>query len=194
MRRAFHASCSSSFTLVFASYDILCAYSEKVDNRRIHEASERRVQPGTPIHSLKKRLKRTAGAAKPAPTAQAEPRASSSVPEAAAAAAAATSKATTGGTQGTSALIPTARAQGKAKAAAAARVPGHVNGVSRSLDSARTKEVSDYLKSQISEANMLLEVRRSKRGTTSSVDSSLRCERSSYLKQAARLKAAARDA
>ena len=55
-------------------------------------------------------------------------------------------------------MVPTARAQAKAKAAAAARVPVHVNGVSRSLDAARTKEVSDYLKSQISEANMLLEV------------------------------------
>lgn len=110
----------------------------KVDTRSIQQASERRVQPGTPIHSLKKRLKRTAVAAgaasKPAP-----------VPSAPAAG-------------GGASAIPTARAQGKAKAAAAARVPGHVNGVSRSLDSARTKEVSDYLKSQISEANMLLEV------------------------------------
>ncbi|CAM9545476.1 unnamed protein product [Ectocarpus sp. 12 AP-2014] len=112
----------------------------QVDTRSIQQASERRVQPGTPIHSLKKRLKRTAiaaaAAAKPAP-----------VPSAPAAAAG-------GGTS----VIPTARAQGKAKAAAAARVPAHVNGVSRSLDSARTKEVSDYLKSQISEANMLLEI------------------------------------
>ncbi|CAM9426291.1 unnamed protein product [Ectocarpus sp. 12 AP-2014] len=112
----------------------------QVDTRSIQQASERRVQPGTPIHSLKKRLKRTAVAAaaavKPAP-----------VPSAPAAAAG-----------GGGSVIPTARAQGKAKAAAAARVPGHVNGVSRSLDSARTKEVSDYLKSQISEANMLLEI------------------------------------
>ncbi|CAM9445314.1 unnamed protein product [Ectocarpus sp. 4 AP-2014] len=112
----------------------------QVDTRSIQQASERRVQPGTPIHSLKKRLKRTAvaaaAAAKPAP-----------VPSAPAVAAA-----------GGASVIPTARAQGKAKAAAAARVPGHVNGVSRSLDSARTKEVSDYLKSQISEANMLLEI------------------------------------
>lgn len=53
-----------------------------------------------------------------------------------------------------------AKAKAKAKAAAAARVRErvHVDGVSRSLDAARTKEVSDYLKSQISEANMLLEV------------------------------------
>lgn len=112
-------------------------FGGKVDTRSIQQASERRVQPGTPIHSLKKRLKRTAvaaAAAKPAP-----------VPSAPAAG-------------GGASVIPTARAQGKAKAAAAARVPGHVNGVSRSLDSARTKEVSDYLKSQISEANMLLEV------------------------------------
>ncbi|CBJ27846.1 expressed unknown protein [Ectocarpus siliculosus] len=113
----------------------------QVDTRSIQQASERRVQPGTPIHSLKKRLKRTAVAAaaaadKPAPA-----------PSAPAAAAG-----------GGASVIPTARAQGKAKAAAAARVPGHVNGVSRSLDSARTKEVSDYLKSQISEANMLLEI------------------------------------
>ncbi|CAN0300127.1 unnamed protein product, partial [Ectocarpus sp. 8 AP-2014] len=32
----------------------------QVDTRSIQQASERRVQPGTPIHSLKKRLKRTA--------------------------------------------------------------------------------------------------------------------------------------
>ncbi|CAB1119341.1 unnamed protein product [Ectocarpus sp. CCAP 1310/34] len=112
----------------------------QVDTRSIQQASERRVQPGTPIHSLKKRLKRTAVAAaaavKPAPV--------RSAPAAAAG--------------GGGSVIPTARAQGKAKAAAAARVPGHMNGVSRSLDSARTKEVSDYLKSQISEANMLLEI------------------------------------
>ena len=104
----------------------------------MREASERRVAPGTPIHSLKKRLKRTSEAHKPAPAASA---ASAAAPAGAA-----------GG------VIPTARAQAKAKAAAAARVPGHVNGVRRSLDAARTKEVSDYLKSQISEANMLMEV------------------------------------
>lgn len=106
----------------------------------MREASERRVAPGTPIHSLKKRLKRTSEAHKPAP-----------------AAAAATAMATA--PAGASDVMPTARAQAKAKAAAAARVPGHVNAVSRSLDAARTKEVSDYLKSQISEANMLMEVR-----------------------------------
>lgn len=112
----------------------------------MREASERRVAPGTPIHSLKKRLKRTSEseAHKPAPA-----------PSAAAAAAAATAAAPAGA----SAVLPTARAQAKAKAAAAARVPGHANGVSRSLDAARTKEASDYLKSQICEANMLLEVR-----------------------------------
>ncbi|CAN0171474.1 unnamed protein product [Pylaiella littoralis] len=110
----------------------------QVDTRSVREAGERRVAPGTPIHSLKKRLKRTAEANKPAPTATA-----------------ATAAATTAGGSG---LVPTARAQAKAKAAAAARVPGHVNALTRSLDSARTKEVSDYLKSQISEANMLLEI------------------------------------
>ncbi|CAM9361323.1 unnamed protein product [Ectocarpus fasciculatus] len=112
----------------------------QVDTRSIQQASERRVQPGTPIHSLKKRLKRTAVAAGAAAASKPAP-----VPSAPAAG-------------GGASAIPTARAQGKAKAAAAARVPGHVNGVSRSLDSARTKEVSDYLKSQISEANMLLEI------------------------------------
>lgn len=115
-----------------------------MDSRRVREASERRVAPGTPIHSLKKRLKRTSDAHQPAPA-----------PATSAAAVAATAAAAPAGA---SAVIPTARAQGKAKAAAAARVPGHVNGVRRSLDAARTKEVSDYLKSQISEANMLMEV------------------------------------
>jgi len=121
-----------------------------VDARRVREASERRVAPGTPIHSLKKRLKRGTGigsseaAIKPAP-----------IPSAQAAAA---TSATAAAPAGASATVPTARAQAKAKAAAAARVPVHVNGLSRSLDAARTKEVSDYLKSQISEANMLLEV------------------------------------
>eukprot|EP00752_Nemacystus_decipiens_P010283 g9163.t1 len=122
----------------------------QVDARRVREASERRVAPGTPIHSLKKRLKRTGAsqAAKPAPA-----------PFAAAAGSAAATTATAGAaSSGASAVIPTARAQAKAKAAAAARVPGHVNGVRRSLDAARTKEVSDYLKSQISEANMLMEI------------------------------------
>ncbi|CAN0146428.1 unnamed protein product, partial [Hapterophycus canaliculatus] len=132
----------------------------KVDTRSIHEASERRVQPGTPIHSLKKRLKRTAVAVKPAPRApgQAGVEASEGGGGGGGTAVAATSKVMSGTARAVSASIPTARAQGKAKAAAAARVPGHVNGVSRSLDSARTKEVSDYLKSQISEANMLLEI------------------------------------
>lgn len=113
-----------------------------MDTRIVHEASERRVAPGTPIHSLKKRLRRTQAAETRAPAQH------NSVPVAAKSAAG-----------GCSAANQTARAQAKGKAAAAARVPGHVNGVSRSLDAARTKEVSDYLKSQISEANMLLEVR-----------------------------------
>lgn len=148
-RQPFHAP-RSLLSLLLSHRTCTCL--EKVDTRSIHEASERRVQPGTPIHSLKKRLKRTAVAAKPAPTAPVEGAAAS------AAAVAATSTVAVGAARGASAAVPTARAQGKAKAAAAARVPGHVNGVSRSLDSARTKEVSDYLKSQISEANMLLEV------------------------------------
>eukprot|EP00903_Cladosiphon_okamuranus_P010327 g9770.t1 len=123
----------------------------QVDARRVREASERRVAPGTPIHTLKKRLKRTSEAQKPAP----DPSATAAAAAAAAAATAAAAK----GAAPAGAPGVTARAQAKAKAAAAARVrAGHVNGVSRSLDAARTKEVSDYLKSQISEANMLMEI------------------------------------
>lgn len=109
----------------------------------MQEASERRVAPGTPIHSLQKRLKRTEPANRPASPKQHKPVVAGPP----------------GAGGGASASQLTARAQAKGKAAVAARVPGHVNGVSRSLDAARTKEVSDYLKSQISEANMLLEVR-----------------------------------
>lgn len=110
----------------------------------MQEASERRVAPGTPIHSLQKRLKRTEPAKRPA-----SPKQLKSVVAGPA-----------GAGDGASASHLTARAQAKGKAAVAARVPGHVNGINRSLDAARTKEVSDYLKSQISEANMLLEVGR----------------------------------
>lgn len=97
-----------------------------MDTRIVKEASERRVAPGTPIHALKKRLRRTETAENERPK--------------------------------VAAYRPTARAQAKGKAAVAGRGGGRINGVSRSLDTARTKEVSDYLKSQISEANMLLEV------------------------------------
>lgn len=113
-----------------------------MDTRIVKEASERRVAPGTPIHSLQKRLKRTKPAKKSASPKQHKP-----VPAG-----------PSGAAEGVPASHLTARGQAKGKAAVAARVPGHVNGICRSLDAARTKEVSDYLKSQISEANMLLEV------------------------------------
>lgn len=117
-------------------------YFLQVDIHIVQEASERRVAPGTPIHSLRKRLKRTEPAKRPASPKQHKPVVAGPA----------------GPGDGAPASHLTARAQAKGKAAVAARVPGHVNGISRSLDAARTKEVSDYLKSQISEANMLLEV------------------------------------
>lgn len=131
-----------------------------MDARSVREASERRVAPGTPIHSLKKRLKRGTGTSAGAGTGTSEELAANKPAHAPSALtqAAAAASATAVAPVGASAVMPTARAQAKAKTAAAARVPVHVNGVSRSLDAARTKEVSDYLKSQISEANMLLEV------------------------------------
>lgn len=110
-----------------------------MDTRIVQEASERRVAPGTPIHALKKRLSRTETSEQEKPKA-ADPRAGRA------------------GGECLAAYRPTARAHAKGKAAGAGRGGGRMDGISRSLDTARTKEVSDYLKSQISEANMLLEV------------------------------------
>lgn len=126
----------------------------------VREASERRVAPGTPINMLKKRIKRAAAAA-------------------AAAAAGVPAQSTAGGQHGGS-FRPTVGAKATVAATGGGRTQvgggtvyvskglsraartkhGNVGGASSHiLDAARMKKVSEYLKSQISEANMLLEVR-----------------------------------
>ena len=125
--------------------------------RVVREASERRVAPGTPIHSLKKRLKRPGGEKGPAP-AKRDKNVSDNVADKSGsrtAAASATTKATTRGVG--SCAVPSARAHAKGMAVSS-KVSGHAIGIRRGMDTARTKEVSEFLKSQISEANLLLEV------------------------------------
>lgn len=99
----------------------------------MREASELRVAPGTPLNMLKKRLKRMAVKAGP-----------DALPA---------NKHTAVG--GQAAKGKTIASRGRSSSG-----DGYRDGVGRSLDAARMKQVSDYLKSQISEAHMLLEVRR----------------------------------
>lgn len=127
-------------------------FRTQLDTAGMREASERRVAPGTPINMLKKRLRRAE------PPAAAAPAMMALNPPAQVAEVARNSTAGGAGTGvpgASSRSNLTARAQGKGKARAPS---GHCDGVSRSLDEARMKHVSEYLKSQISEANMLLEV------------------------------------
>lgn len=123
-------------------------FSAQVDPAVVREASERRVAPGTPINMLKKRIKRAKASSSSTSVNQAklEPD-NSRRPNFKGAA----GKGQCGG------AVAVHGHQGLGRAARMKQ--GHARpALNLSLDAARMKQVSDYLKSQIGEAHMLLEV------------------------------------
>lgn len=122
-------------------------FSTQVDPAVVREASERRVAPGTPINMLKKRIKRAKAASSTSVNqAKVEPNNSRRANDKGAAAKG----------QGGGAVTVHAH-PGLGRAARMKQGPARP-ALSLSLDAAKMKQVSDYLKSQIGEAHMLLEV------------------------------------
>lgn len=119
--------------------------------RVVREASERRVAPGTPIHSLKKRIRRPGDEKAPAPLQQDGEKAKNVAQKSE------STGATTARRKAGSDAVQNLRAHPKGKPISTT-VSTHVNGNRRPVDTARMKEVSEFLKSQVSEANLLLEV------------------------------------
>ncbi|CAM9369167.1 unnamed protein product [Sphacelaria rigidula] len=118
-----------------------------VDPAVVREASERRVAPGTPINMLKKRIKRAKAASSTSVNqAKVEPNNSRRANDKGAAAKG----------QGGGAVTVHAH-PGLGRAARMKQGPARP-ALSLSLDAAKMKQVSDYLKSQIGEAHMLLEI------------------------------------
>ncbi|CAM9454211.1 unnamed protein product, partial [Choristocarpus tenellus] len=109
----------------------------QVDDQKVKLAGARRVGPGTPIHTLKRRLRQAKATAAGGKL---------NVP----AKALVHSKDTFGATKqvaGVGAVVKKSGAEG-----------GLAASLAQSMELARMKEISVFLKSQISEANMLLEV------------------------------------
>lgn len=119
--------------------------------RVVREASERRVAPGTPIHSLKKRIRRPGDEQAPAPVQQDGEKADHVAQKSE------STGATSARRKAGFDAVQNLRAHPKVKTCSTT-ASTHVNGFRRAVDTARMKEVSEFLKSQVNEANLLLEV------------------------------------